>query len=145
MAKGHVESPGLIRRTARPTSGEYYEAKIGKTDSSASSEYRRYVYDPPSDVVGDKFRRLVDTWNSETTYLSDPTKMAMHPAYQQIIGLGPRAIPLILAELRKSPDHWFWALNAIVGCTPHHDDKHAGDIQEIANDWLDWGKRVGYI
>jgi hypothetical protein len=33
--------------------------------------------------------------------------MAMLPPYQQIIGMGPPAVPLILEELRREPDQWF--------------------------------------
>src|SRR3989338_4895582 len=60
-----------------------------------------------------KFRGLVDTWRNETQASSSVTEMAMHPAYQQIIGMWPAAIPLILRELENKPDHWFWALKAI--------------------------------
>lgn len=43
----------------------------------------------------------------------------MHPAYQQIIGMGEKALPLILRDLRDRPTgHWFWALNAITGEEP---------------------------
>ena len=68
----------------------------------------------------------------------------MHRDYQQIIGLGPLAIPLILTELEKSPGHWFWALTAIVGYTPVHQG-HTGNIQQISEDWLEWGRQMGYL
>ena len=44
--------------------------------------------------------------------------MAMHPAYQQIVGMGRSAVPFILKELANGPGHWFWALRAISGEDP---------------------------
>src|SRR3990172_11904819 len=53
-----------------------------------------------------KFQRLADEWHRETRYLSSDDDIAMHPAYQQIIGLGDRALPLILRALQRRLDHW---------------------------------------
>lgn len=41
----------------------------------------------------------------------------MHPAYQQIIGMGPAVVPLLLNDLVRTRSHWFWALRAITGKT----------------------------
>ena len=38
--------------------------------------------------------------------------MAMLKPYQRIVGMG-LSVPLILEELRREPDQWFWALEAI--------------------------------
>jgi len=67
----------------------------------------------------------------------------MHPAYQQIIGLGPPALPLILAELDRELDHWFWALKAISGEDPVPIESR-GNMREMANAWLKWGREKGY-
>ena len=60
-----------------------------------------------------RFRELVRQWKEATQFVSSVTDMVTHPAYQQIIGMGKDVLPLILAELRREPDHWFWALQAI--------------------------------
>ncbi len=39
--------------------------------------------------------------------------MAMLNPYQRIIGIGWPVVPLILDELQREPDQWFWALEAI--------------------------------
>src|SRR5947207_10431415 len=52
------------------------------------------------------------------TTLFRSTEIALHPAYQQIIGMGKEAIPLILEELQREEDHWFWALKSITGDDP---------------------------
>ena len=67
----------------------------------------------------------------------------MDPAYQQIIGLGREALPLILRELEAGRvDHWFWALFAITGENPVT-PAHEGRLDEMALDWLSWARRTG--
>jgi hypothetical protein len=61
----------------------------------------------------------------------------MHPAYQQIIGMGVDALPLILRELEREPDHWFWALEAITGENPVPPTDR-GRLNEMARAWLRW-------
>jgi hypothetical protein len=70
------------------------------------------------DAIGAKFARLAARWRDERGPESSITRISMHPAYQQIIGMGDAAVPLILQELERAPDHWFWALNAIIGVDP---------------------------
>ena len=53
-----------------------------------------------------------------TAMFSSITEIAMHPAYQQIIGMGSIAIPFIMRELENRPAHWFWALKSITGEDP---------------------------
>ena len=89
------------------------------------------------------FHELVTTWRQETRFTSSVTDMAMHKAYQRIIGLGPAAVPLLLRELERHPDHWFWALYAITGVDPTTPEQK-GKVQEMAKAWLDWGREAGY-
>jgi hypothetical protein len=70
--------------------------------------------------------------------------MSMHPAYQRIIGMGEKAIPLILAELAERPGHWFWALASITGEDPVAEQSR-GKLREMASAWLAWGRQKGYI
>ena len=72
------------------------------------------------------------------------TKKAMHPAYQQIIGMGKTAIPLILFEMMAKPGHWFWALKSITGEDPVSPEQR-GDVNEMTQAWLRWGKEKRYI
>jgi len=89
-----------------------------------------------------EFRLLVQRWLEETEHISSIKKACMHPAYQRIIGMGRHAIPLLLRELQRSPDHWFWALNAITGEDPGQlEDTFDGAVRA----WLDWGHENGYL
>lgn len=94
--------------------------------------------------IKDKFNHLVEEWKEATEYCSIIYKMVMHPAYQKIIGLGPDAITLILNELLKEPDYWFWALESITGENPIPESSK-GNLIEMTNAWLNWGRENDYI
>jgi len=98
---------------------------------------------PPGRLTA-TFRALADRWRAETLYLSSTTEIAMHPAYQRIIGLGPQVIPLILSELAKEPGHWFWALVALTGADPVA-PADRGRLPAMAEAWLRWGRENGWI
>ncbi len=89
------------------------------------------------------FSILKAKWEAETALLSSITEIALHPAYQQIIGMGKDAIPLILAELKRKPGHWFWALKAVTGEDPVLPEQR-GRIKEMTEAWLLWGRKQGY-
>jgi hypothetical protein len=90
------------------------------------------------------FERLARTWKTERRAISSTLFMAMHPAYQQIIGLGTPAVPLILAELSRGVEHWFWALQAITRENPVPPESR-GDLDAMATAWLTWGRFKGHI
>jgi len=92
--------------------------------------------------IRDRFRELRDDWKARSQFLSNTAQMAILWPYQQIIGLGRAAVPLILAELRREPDQWFWALEAITGENPVPEDA-AGDVARMAEAWIDWGEKQG--
>lgn len=97
----------------------------------------------PNDPVT-RFKRLKTEWEAETAHFSSITKIAMHPAYQQIIGMGQLAIPLIFSAMGKKPDHWFWALRSITGEDPVLPE-HRGRLKQMTDDWLKWGREQGYL
>lgn len=89
------------------------------------------------------FLELAEQWRQETGMLSVTSKISMHPAYQRIIGMGQPVIPLILRELEREPDHWFWALTAITGENPIKPEQR-GRLNEMAQAWIEWGRENGY-
>jgi hypothetical protein len=90
------------------------------------------------------FRALADTWREETRFLSSVPDRVMNPAYQRIIGLGPAVVPLLLRDLERQPTYWFWALKAITGEDPVARED-AGAIKTMAEAWIGWGRRRGYL
>lgn len=91
-----------------------------------------------------RFEQLKDQWKEQSQYLSNTTQMAMLRPYQQIIGLGPSVVPLILGELSRETDHWFWALEAITGQNPVPAEV-VGHVAAMAEAWLAWGRREGLL
>jgi hypothetical protein len=94
------------------------------------------------DLQRQRFRELVRRWKEATLLLSSVTDMAMHPTYQQIIGMGREALPLLIEELRQEPDHWFWALQAITGVNPVPASDR-GDVTRMTQAWLAWAEQQG--
>jgi hypothetical protein len=97
----------------------------------------------PEPVCLERFQRLATQWKAERGPTSSLTSLVMHPTYQQIIGMGPAAVPWLLAELESEPDHWFWALKSITMIDPVPPEDR-GNLQKMAAAWLKWGKQQGY-
>lgn len=123
----HLEIPDEVQRMI-----EY--APQPRTDPALVGESDR--------VSGDEFRRLATEWKSQSEFLASPSAIAGLPAYQAIIEMGQAAVPLILGELRREPDHWFVALKRITGADPVPADAR-GDIDRMAEAWLNWSRGHG--
>ena len=54
-----------------------------------------------------RFRRLADEWLEATENMSSIDDMIAHPAYLEIIGMGQSALPLLLDQLERAPNHSF--------------------------------------
>lgn len=83
------------------------------------------------------FDQLVGQWKEETRFFSSIHDMVSHPAYLQIIGMGTEALPFLFDELRREPDHWFVALQAITGMNPVPPAAR-GDVDKMSQAWLAW-------
>ena len=90
------------------------------------------------------FDALAAQWERETAHHSSLDIIEAHPAYQEIIGMGEAAVPLILRELERTPAWWFMALEQITGESPVQ-EKDWGKLQAITDAWLEWGRRKGLI
>ena len=64
------------------------------------------------------FRELTRAWREDTGHLSSPSQIALHPAYQRIIGMGDAALPLIFEDLQEHDGQWYVALRAITEASP---------------------------
>ena len=88
-----------------------------------------------SDSVRQEFDSLAQTWRRETGHYSLLQQKILHPAYQQIIGMGERALPSLIKALDYKPSHWFWALRAITRNNPAERSETVG---EAVNAWRNW-------
>jgi hypothetical protein len=99
---------------------------------------------PPKSEFATRFRVLAERWREDTRFASSATSMFMHPAYQEIIGMGRDALPFILTDLAETRSHWFWALRAITGVDPVSPEDR-GYVGRMADRWLEWGHAEGLL
>lgn len=92
----------------------------------------------------ERFNRLARQWRDDTQWLSSTTEIAMHPAYQAIIGMGPEALPMIVEDLLENSGHWYWALKAISNEDPVPPSDR-GAIKRMKTAWLRWAEQKGIV
>jgi hypothetical protein len=97
----------------------------------------------PPERIEEKFQRLAVVWLAETAYVSSSSDLVAHPAFQEIVGMGPAVVPLLLRGLEKGTGHWHRALRRITGVDPVP-SADRGNIEKAAEAWLRWGKEQGY-
>ena len=95
-----------------------------------------------SSAVAVRFEDLCWEWHRTRDPFSSGVEKFVTPAYQQIIGMGPEAVPLILRALAREIDDWFWALRSITGADPVPEE-HLGDLEAMRRDWFAWAKDSG--
>ncbi|MHC5538452.1 hypothetical protein ACYOEI_09505 [Singulisphaera rosea] len=91
-------------------------------------------------IMAERFRRHAAEWKQESHHLSNPVQIAMLKPYQRIIGMGPPVVPMILEELSREPNQWFWALEAITAQNPVPPEV-LGEVRLMAEAWIQWGER----
>ena len=95
------------------------------------------------ETIKDKFQRLAAVWLAETAYVSSSTDLVANPAFQEIVGMGPAVIPLLLRELEDRTGQWHRALRRITDADPVP-PADRGNIDKAADAWLRWDKEQGY-
>lgn len=94
--------------------------------------------------LDERFAELVSQWQERVGHLSSITQRVADPAYLDIIALGPDAVPLLLKELQRNPNHWFPALRALTKADPVKPEQR-GKIKEMAGAWISWGRQHGHL
>lgn len=97
------------------------------------------------ETIEEKFARLAEKWDNETINYSSLDKIVDHPAYKEIIGMGEVVLPVLFADLRKQPRHWFIALSRITDAQNVIPRSAAGNLEKMTLAWLSWGRRNGYF
>ncbi len=77
-------------------------------------------------------------------YHSSTTVRNNHPAYREIISLGPDVVPLLLQDMEINHTHWFCALREITGVEPIP-QAAAGNMAMMVEAWLRWAKDNGWV
>ena len=110
---------------------------------STSAAVTNAVTSESDQIIERRFVMLANKWRQETRFDSSMQKIVSHPAYREIVGIGPAVIPLVLRELECAPNWWFAALRELTGENPVKAE-HAGKLEAMANDWLAWARRNRY-
>jgi hypothetical protein len=134
-----VLSPRSFRLLSRnaPNLASWIDSAFTLVDGDRSR------HETEDDEAQAEFDRLSRIWLDETMVTSSLTRMVKHPAYQEIIQMGPRVIPPILRDLEREPKMWGPALHAITKATPVPNED-AGKVRRVAAAWLKWAKDNGY-
>ena len=93
--------------------------------------------------MGDKIKSIdkifnenYNKWYEGTKYLSS-SKIYDNEYYRNIVSLGVYVIPCIIEKLKESPVQLFEALAEITGEDPVPEN-HWGDMEKMAEDWINW-------
>jgi hypothetical protein len=117
----YAENP----RGLQDTIEEYFKAASAVGSYESTGEHIGFELEA-IDKTEEVFHTLATQWREETNFVSSSTDLILHPAYQQIIGLGPTVITHLLRDLQiqPSPPHWFWALQSITRENPVSPDDY---------------------
>ncbi len=85
--------------------------------------------------LAEKFYSLASQWQSDVEGMSSTAQMSQHPAYQEIIGMGTKVVPLLLRELKQNPLYWLLALSEITGENPIKPEQR-GRVIQMAEAWI---------
>lgn len=99
---------------------------------------------PIDSALSERFYSLTTLWQRDVEGLSSTTQMVKHPAYREIVEMGMPIVPLLLQELKNDPLYWLDALHTITGENPI-DPEQRGRVRQMADAWLTWGERQGYV
>jgi hypothetical protein len=97
-----------------------------------------------AESLAKRFAELNATWKEETRHYSKMKTRMEHPAFRDMVAMGDKAVPLILADLEQNGGFGFLALHEITGADPVPEGA-AGQIGIIAAAWIEWGRQQGYM
>ena len=101
-------------------------------------------YPEPGPELRRRFNELAHRWEEETAFMSSTHQAHRHPAYQQILELGPPVVRPMLERMQEQRGHWFSALHKITGESLVQENER-GRIRQMELRWLDWGWQNGLL
>lgn len=94
---------------------------------------------PAASELEQRFLELAAQWRDETGGYSVIQQMTRHPAYREIVAMGPVAVPWILRDLEANGGFWWHALGEITGEDPVG-ERTGINHDEMRDAWLRWGR-----
>lgn len=104
-----------------------------------SSSSNAWLKDRENIDVKAELKSLVRRMDERLGPASRLTERLFCAEYAAVIGLGPKVVPLLIKDLQRSLQPWFWALKAITREDPAR-HINPGDFHGIAAAWIAWGK-----
>ena len=139
-ATNHAYSSGNSSREDRGTEHLYLGEAVTDTHGWVFITNRTVTISN----LENQFNKLSADWKKQTAIYSNTLHIIRNDNYLDIIGMGKEALPLILKDLEKEPEHWFVALKAIAKENPVPKESY-GDIEKMRFYWLQWGKKNNII
>lgn len=131
-----------------PSQSVTQEAEVVEVNKQASFEYfistSSYLRDVYQNSLKKYFESLKYLWLEETKFSSNVFLTANHPAHLTILQLGEQILPLLIEDLQNNSNHWFITLNKITGVNPIPPE-HAGDVELMRSDWINWAQENNII
>lgn len=98
---------------------------------------------PADPALEKRFNELVASRKRATQGLSNSEVILGHPAYLEILAMGPAAVPLILRDFERKGYHWYAALHQLTGARPYPPGTRGRErMRQI---WLAWGRESGLL
>lgn len=108
---------------------------------ATSSRSRRRYRPTPFDFIN-SFYAVLNRWQSETAFLSDPEKITAHPSFKALVENAPLVAPLIIDELKSQPSLLVWVLDDAFEDKPYPESE-MGNIRAMSEAWIAWAERNG--
>jgi hypothetical protein len=102
---------------------------------------------PPSETEIETYEALKREWGKweyEHMCCSMPTDRDS-PSFAKTVSMGMPIVPLILRDLNNDPHWWMFHVLPEIAHENPCQLRHAGSYPKLIGDWMDWGKRKGYI
>lgn len=87
---------------------------------------------------------LIQQMRLKYLQLSNLERLVFSEEYMAVIGIGPRVVPILLADMKTGIIPWFWALKAITRQNVGS-EVASGDFAALRKAWLEWGKKSGLV
>ena len=135
-------------------SGVSYVRALRQTEEVTTKKWARItgfvlgrdkiVVDSADDDLEMQFKKSARMAFKQFGASSDLTRLFYSIGYLEVIGLGPRVVPLLLRDMRDDRRPWFFALSAITRADAAK-NVNPGDIRGVIDAWLAWGKRRRFL
>src|SRR5438094_4016667 len=102
----------------RPKKNRRPSARLRRKEPPMATDLTTDRLTESAEDLAKRFAALAARWKKETLHHSRMDKVAAHPAHREIIAMGEKVVPLILADLEKTLAPWFMALDEITGADP---------------------------